>query len=44
LLVEAGVALVPGVAFGDDRFVRLSYACSEERLHEAVRRLAAVMA
>ena len=40
LLGEAGVALVPGEAFGDDRFVRLSYAYPEETLREAVRRLA----
>ncbi len=40
MLGSAGVALVAGEAFGDDRYVRLSYACSEERLREAVRRLA----
>lgn len=40
LLGSTGVALVPGEAFGDDGFVRLSYACSEEKLREAVRRLA----
>jgi aspartate aminotransferase len=43
LLEEAGVALVPGEAFGDDRYVRLSYACSEEVLEEAVHRLARVV-
>lgn len=41
LLDSAGVALVPGDAFGDDCYVRLSYACSEDALREAVRRLAA---
>ena len=28
LLSKAGVAVIPGVAFGDDRTVRLSYATS----------------
>ncbi len=37
---EVGVGLVPGSAFGDDRFVRLSYACSEETLRDGVDRLA----
>jgi len=32
LLEEAGVALVPGVEFGDDRCVRISYATSEDRI------------
>jgi aspartate aminotransferase len=41
LLDSADVALVPGVAFGDDRYVRASYACAEEVLRDAVRRLAA---
>jgi aspartate aminotransferase len=40
VLEETGVAMVPGAAFGDDRFVRLSYATSDEVLEEAVRRLA----
>jgi aspartate aminotransferase len=40
LLERTGVALVPGVAFGDDRYVRLSYATSDALLEEAVRRLA----
>ncbi|HEV2129596.1 MAG TPA: pyridoxal phosphate-dependent aminotransferase [Longimicrobiaceae bacterium] len=40
LLGSTGVALVPGEAFGDDHYLRLSYACSEEKLREAVRRLA----
>ena len=39
LLEEAEVALVPGAAFGDDRFVRLSFAASEDHLREALRRL-----
>jgi aspartate aminotransferase len=40
LLDEAGVALVPGAAFGDDDHARLSFAYPEETLREAVRRLA----
>ncbi len=40
VLEESGVALVPGIAFGDDRFVRLSYATSDELLEQAVLRLA----
>jgi aspartate aminotransferase len=44
LLEEAGVALVPGAAFGDDRFVRLSFAASEEALTGGVRRIAEALA
>jgi len=40
MLEEAGVALVPGAAFGDDRWVRMSYASSDETLEEAIQRLA----
>lgn len=40
LLEEAGVALVPGVAFGDDRFVRMSFATSDDVLEDGVRRMA----
>ncbi len=40
VLERTGVALVPGAAFGDDRYVRLSYATSDELLEEAIRRLA----
>jgi aspartate aminotransferase len=39
VLEKTGVALVPGVAFGDDRFVRLSYTAAEDELVEAVRRM-----
>jgi aspartate aminotransferase len=44
LLESQAVALVPGSAFGDDRHVRLSYALSIERLHEAVARLESFLA
>ena len=39
LLNEADLALVPGSAFGAEGYVRFSYACSMEALHEAVSRL-----
>ncbi len=38
LLERTGVALVPGSAFGDDRYVRLSFAASEDELVEGIRR------
>lgn len=40
VLQKTGVAMVPGEAFGDSRYVRLSYATSDHLLEEAVRRLA----
>ncbi len=40
MLEETGVALVPGAAFGDDRWVRMSYASADDVLEEAIRRLA----
>ena len=43
LIHEAEVALVPGSAFGDDRYVRLSFAASEDDLREAFRRLERVL-
>ena len=42
LLEEEGVALVPGAAFGDDRWVRLSFATSDEILEKAMKRVAAM--
>ncbi|MBS1637693.1 MAG: pyridoxal phosphate-dependent aminotransferase [Bacteroidetes bacterium] len=39
LLEEAHVALVPGAAFGDDAYIRFSYATSEDKLTEALRRI-----
>jgi aspartate aminotransferase len=38
-LEEARVAVVPGIAFGSDRHIRLSFACSEKDLLESARRL-----
>lgn len=43
ILEEVGVALVPGEAFGDPRFARLSYATSDTLLEEAVTRLAGLL-
>ncbi len=39
LLEEGHVAVVPGVAFGSDQYVRLSYAVNEERIREGLSRL-----
>ena len=39
LLDRAKLALVPGVAFGDDGHVRLSYAASMQEIKEAMNRL-----
>jgi len=43
LLDQTGVALVPGSAFGDDRFARMSIAASNGALAEAIRRLGATL-
>jgi aspartate aminotransferase len=43
LLDQTGVALVPGSAFGDDRFVRMSLAAPNAALAEAVRRAGQVL-
>ncbi len=39
LLEEAGVAVVPGTAFGAPGFMRISYAVAQETLEEAVTRI-----
>jgi len=39
LMAEEGVALVPGSAFGDDRWARLSYAASDRELDAGVDRI-----
>ena len=39
LIADEALALVPGAAFGDDRWVRLSFAASEEMLKDGVDRL-----
>ena len=40
LLQEEGVALVPGAAFGDDRWVRMSFATSDDIIERALGRIA----
>jgi len=44
LLEAANVALVSGEAFGEDGYIRISYACSDEKLKEAVNRIAEALA
>lgn len=44
LLAEAHVALVPGAAFGEDRYIRFSYATSEANLTEALKRMKEALA
>jgi aspartate aminotransferase len=44
LLYEANVAVVTGEAFGDKNCIRLSYATSEDILHEAIKRIALALA
>ena len=41
LLVEQKVVCIPGSAFGDcgEGFIRIAYTCSDENLHEALRRI-----
>lgn len=43
LLEKAGVALVPGAAFGDDNCVRISYATDDAVLEKALGRVADVL-
>lgn len=43
LLEEAGVALVPGSAFGDDRCARISYAVSDDVLADSLDKIAKVL-
>jgi aspartate aminotransferase len=39
LLAEANVAVVPGSAFGDDRYIRLSYATSMDNIKKGMERI-----
>lgn len=43
LLDEAHVAVVPGIAFGVDQYIRLSYANSMENIKEGLERIEAVL-
>ncbi len=44
LLVQAGVAVVPGSAFGSEGYMRLSFATSMENLKNAIARIAKALA
>ncbi|HUM02536.1 MAG TPA: pyridoxal phosphate-dependent aminotransferase [Thermoanaerobaculia bacterium] len=44
LLESAAVAVTPGIAFGEDRCVRLSFATSMERLEEGITRIRRALA
>jgi aspartate aminotransferase len=44
LLESAGVATVPGAAFGADAHLRLSFACSRDTLTQGLERIAAALA
>lgn len=39
LIDEAGIAVVPGEPFGDDKFVRLSYATSMDNITKGIKRI-----
>jgi len=41
LITTSGVALVPGAAFGDDRYVRLSYAAATGDIERALGKIVA---
>ena len=43
LLDAANVAVVPGADFGDDRYIRLSYATSMKNIEEGVKRIHAAL-
>lgn len=43
ILAEAHVSTVGGEAFGDPKSIRISYAASEDKLREAIRRIAAAL-
>lgn len=40
LMEEAHIAIAPGNCFGMEGFIRISYACSEEMIRDAIKRLA----
>ena len=43
LLEKAGVALIPGAAFGDDRCIRASFATDDDTLEKALRKVEKVL-
>jgi aspartate aminotransferase len=44
LLEEAMVSMVPGAAFGDDNYLRISYATSDDKLKQALERIKTAVA
>lgn len=44
LLDKAKVAVVPGIAFGDDRYIRLSYATSMDNIRKGLDRIESALA
>jgi aspartate aminotransferase len=44
LLDQGHLALVPGAAFGEDNYIRFSYATSEKNLTEALKRMKEALA
>jgi aspartate aminotransferase len=43
LLEEAHVAVVPGAAFGNDDYIRLSYVCSIDKINEGLDRVSGLL-
>jgi len=43
-LEKANVSVVPGIAFGEDRCIRMSYATSQKDIEEGLKRLAQILA
>jgi aspartate aminotransferase len=43
LLDEANIAVVPGIAFGEDKGIRFSYALSMENIAEGMKRMKSVV-
>ena len=39
ILEKEKVAVIPGIAFGNDNYIRLSYATSMENIEEGIRRI-----
>ena len=39
LLKEENVVVIPGIAFGEDNFIRLSYATSKEEIIKGLKRI-----
>ena len=42
-LEKVGLAIVPGIAFGDDKCIRISYAASNEMINDGLDRLENVL-